>query len=64
MKDPRVSKLQAKLAELVETTTGAEGAALIDIGTGMTLAQAGMTIASTRMPVMSPSTMLIFTQPA
>ncbi len=36
-----MSKLQTKLAELVETTTGAEGAALIDIGTGMTLAQAG-----------------------
>jgi predicted regulator of Ras-like GTPase activity (Roadblock/LC7/MglB family) len=36
-----VSKLQDKLAELVATTTGAEGAALIDIGTGMTLAQAG-----------------------
>ena len=36
-----MSKLQAKLAELVETTTGAEGAALIDIGTGMTLAHAG-----------------------
>ena len=36
-----MSKLQDKLDELVETTTGAEGAALIDIGTGMTLAQAG-----------------------
>ncbi len=36
-----MSKLQAKLVELVETTTGAEGAALIDIGTGMTLAHAG-----------------------
>lgn len=36
-----MSKLQDKLTELVETTTGAEGAALIDIGTGMTLAQAG-----------------------
>lgn len=36
-----MSKLQAKLAELVETTTGAEGAALIDIGTGMALAHAG-----------------------
>ena len=36
-----MSKLQAKLADLVATTVGAEGAALIDIDTGMTLAQAG-----------------------
>jgi predicted regulator of Ras-like GTPase activity (Roadblock/LC7/MglB family) len=36
-----VSKLQDKLAELVATTIGAEGAALIDIETGMTLAHAG-----------------------
>lgn len=36
-----MSKLQTKLAELVEQTAGAEGAALVDIQTGMTLAQAG-----------------------
>ena len=37
-----MSKLQDKLAELVATTVGAEGAALIDIETGMTLAHAGV----------------------
>lgn len=36
-----MSKLEATLAELVGTTAGAEGAAVIDIATGITLATAG-----------------------
>lgn len=40
-KGSRVSKLEALIAELVHATAGAEGAAVADIATGITLARTG-----------------------